>query len=126
MDKETENLLERLGAATAAEHDFEKTKLKVTLRQIMSIDNLSETIERFGHQLVSSKQRDDMTDYEKVKALLTDFGVGFEDRQPCTDTGGCPHIICREGDAKVAGHTMFFIDFEFDKNGKFLKVGAWE
>ena len=59
MDKEMENLLGRLGTATAAEHDFEKLKLKVTLRHILAIDNLSETIENFGNQLVSSNQRGD-------------------------------------------------------------------
>jgi len=44
MDKETENLLERLGTATDREQDFEKLKLKVAVRLMASIDNLADEI----------------------------------------------------------------------------------
>lgn len=59
-----------------------------------------------------------MTDKEKLIALLTEFGVEIEIRSD--------HIICRDGAAKVEGYCMFFTDFEFDANGKFVKMGAWE
>ena len=44
MDKETENLLERLGTATDREQDFEKLKLKVAVSLMDSIDNLADKI----------------------------------------------------------------------------------
>lgn len=58
MDKGIEGLLVKLEAATAAEQDFEKTKLKVQLRHIMAIDNLTESIENLNNQLISSYQGD--------------------------------------------------------------------
>ncbi len=63
-----------------------------------------------------------MSDYEKLKELLTSFGVGFtekthEDRLL---------INCAYGSAKVTGYIDFLTSFEFDQSGKFIEVGAWE
>ena len=66
-----------------------------------------------------------MTDREKLIALLAEFGVGFEQ-------GGVPgirgnnNVICREGRAKIDGYSMFCTIFEFDEQGQFIKMGAWE
>lgn len=60
-----------------------------------------------------------MTDKDKLKALLTVFGVGFTEN-------GDGDITCEHGDDKVGGYVCFYVDFEFDKNGKFVTMGAWE
>lgn len=59
-----------------------------------------------------------MNDKEKLKALLTEFGVGF--------TEDDASITCEEGDAKVGGYIGFGTTFEFDTEGKFIRMGAWE
>ena len=65
------------------------------------------------------------TDKEKLMALLTEFEIGFEQ-------GGVPgmrgnnNVICREGQAKINGYSMFCTVFEFDKDGRFIQMGAWE
>jgi hypothetical protein len=61
-----------------------------------------------------------MTDYEKVKSLLTELGIGFdEDIQRNT-------ITLSEGNNKVEGHPGFYVDFNFYTDGQFIKVGIWE
>lgn len=65
-----------------------------------------------------------MTDFEKLKGLLTSFGVEFtveyyEDKKGAT-------IICNQGGRKVSGYNQFFTDFEFDSKGTFIQMGAWE
>lgn len=64
-----------------------------------------------------------MSDLEKLKALLTEFGVGFE---CCVSSTGFPYISCCEGSAKVSGYHLFRTEFDFDKDGKFVEMGAWE
>jgi len=59
-----------------------------------------------------------MTDREKLVALLTAFGVGFEEKKNA--------IVCREGCAKIDGYSQFVTLFEFDDAGAFVKMGAWE
>lgn len=61
-----------------------------------------------------------MPDKEKLRRLLTDFGVEFEEH-PISNS-----ITCREGREKIDGYSMFFTDFEFDDDNKFVKMGAWE
>lgn len=58
------------------------------------------------------------TDKEKLIELLTEFGVGFELEEN--------DILCREGRNKIDGYMMFVTSFDFDENGKFIKMGAWE
>ena len=62
-----------------------------------------------------------MTDYEKLKALLTEFGVGF------TEDAAAPLAIsCMHGDDLIGGYPCFFTIFEFSEDGKFERMGAWE
>lgn len=64
-----------------------------------------------------------MTDLEKLKALLTDFGVEFE----CdTDCKRQTFITCREGAKKVDGYGNFYTSFIFNEDGTFNYMGAWE
>jgi hypothetical protein len=58
------------------------------------------------------------TDRERLVELLTDFGVGFEE--------GMWEITCSEGNAKIDGYPFYFTCFEFDMDGKFVEMGAWE
>lgn len=59
-----------------------------------------------------------MTDKEKLESLLAEFGVGFEQENN--------EIICREGRTMVAGYCMFFTLFDFNEDGSFKEMGAWE
>ena len=70
-----------------------------------------------------------MTDREKLIALFTELGIGFEyeeqtDWYKSTESRGS--LVCLEGRAKIDGYGMFFADFQFDENGKFIKMGVWE
>ena len=58
------------------------------------------------------------TDKEKLKDLLTEFGVEFEERHE--------DITCHEGDVKVDGYSCFYTTFTFDEKGAFVKMGAYE
>lgn len=60
------------------------------------------------------------TDRERLIELFTDFGVGFEIRE--ADNG----IRCMYGNDKIEGYTFFFTIFEFDADGKFVSMGAYE
>ncbi len=59
-----------------------------------------------------------MTDKEKLEGLLTEFGIEFE------KVNG--EILCREGCAKITGYCMFFTLFDFNEDGSFKEMGAWE
>ena len=63
-----------------------------------------------------------MTDYERLKQLLTDFGVGFEEMQ----IEKAKMIDCKEGREKIIGYTLFYTLFEFNEDGVFMRMGAWE
>lgn len=65
-----------------------------------------------------------MKDYEKTKAMLVDFGVGFTEGEFSDE--GLLYIKCEHGDKKVGGYSGFYTVFEFDKDGNFLKIGAFE
>lgn len=62
------------------------------------------------------------TDLERLKELLNDFGVEFSYFEDETKI----LISCRQGDIKVGGYSSFFTEFDFDKNGKFIEMGAYE
>lgn len=68
---------------------------------------------------------ENVKDIDKLKALLTEFSVGFEIERgdTVTDITG---IICRQGAAKVGGYDHFLTSFDFDKDGNFLTMGAFE
>jgi hypothetical protein len=64
-----------------------------------------------------------MTDIEKLRGLLSDFGVEFEER----DEDFYRYVTCTEGGHKVDGYSMFYTEFQFDKDtGRFIGMGAWE
>ena len=64
-----------------------------------------------------------MTDIEKMKALLTDFGVEFE---CATDSKQQTFITCYEGAKKVRGYGSFYTSFISNEDGTFNYIGAWE
>ncbi len=62
------------------------------------------------------------TDKEKLEELLTEFGVGFN-QEPSKHRFV---ISCEAGNNKIGGYCGFYTDFEFDLNGKFVSMGAYE
>lgn len=58
------------------------------------------------------------TDKEKLTALFDELSIGYtvEDKD----------IVCMEGDANIDGYGNFYTRFEFDDEGKFIQMGAWE
>ena len=58
------------------------------------------------------------TDNEKLKELLTEFGVGFEEIGI--------DIVCDSGVAKVKGYSGFSTWFNFNEKGDFIEMGAYE
>jgi len=76
-----------------------------------------------------------MAQFEKLVALLTEFGVGFEiedasgkmseewrSRHPAVDR----FIVCTEGADKIEGYCGFFAQFAFDANGQFIVLDVLE
>lgn len=59
-----------------------------------------------------------MTDKEKLLKLLTEFGVGYEDKGP--------EVVCESGSGKVIGYAGFYTVFHFDGQGRFTNMGAFE
>lgn len=65
-----------------------------------------------------------MTDLEKLKALLTEWGVNFSQH---SDSSGIEVMVAQEtGGPKVGGYNCFFTTFDFDNDGTFKTMGAWE
>lgn len=65
-----------------------------------------------------------MTDYDKVKQLLEELGVGF-DEFPVEN--GKQFIELNTSDCKrVDGYPGFVTNFEFTAAGDFVVVGIWE
>ena len=78
-----------------------------------------------------------VTDYEKLKNLFTEFGLGFEELSGHAVSGaisdlndsntGNKAIACTMGEhLKVGGYTGFSSEFVFDKDGKFIQLNCWE
>ena len=61
-----------------------------------------------------------MTDKEKLCNLLTEFGVGWREIKEGVKCGGYHKY------EKITGYYGFYTLFEFDDDGKFLQMGAWE
>lgn len=69
-----------------------------------------------------------MTDLEKLKALLTEFGVPFT-VETCREHDEAETQVWVTSDSdheKITGYMGFFTTYEFDLSGKFLRMGAWE
>jgi hypothetical protein len=66
------------------------------------------------------------TDLDRWKLFLADFGIEY--REEHGDQPGDPVMrLCMEkGMRKVAGYSGFVTDIEFDADGKFIQLGAWE
>lgn len=75
--------------------------------------------------------------YEKLKSLFTEFGLGFdENRTPFTNADdmsfstlkdGEKSIFCKEGKHnKVDGYNGFSSEFVFDKDGNFIQLNCLE
>jgi hypothetical protein len=70
-----------------------------------------------------------MTDKEKLTNLLTEFGVEFKienEDDSIEKLKEYQFIECHEGSEKVNGYYGFLTGFVFDKDGKFVEMGAWE
>jgi hypothetical protein len=69
-----------------------------------------------------------LNDYEKVKQLFSELNIGWltevPDRIPVNDNN--KRLILYSGKEKIDGYCDFFSEFEFDSDGKFIKVGIWE
>lgn len=60
-----------------------------------------------------------MKDIDKLTALLDEFGVGWEFADD-------ERIVCCEGLEKITGYNGFYTTFDFDVDGKFICMGAYE
>lgn len=78
-----------------------------------------------------------VTDLDKLKALLDEWGVPYLDRLPDDGSQGRGIIVGDLGYAggggaeiapseKVTGYGGFYTAFEFSEDGSFLRMGAWE
>ena len=67
-----------------------------------------------------------MTDLEKLKALLDEFGVGYSCQQGTRDFATGHSLSCDQGNAKVDGYYGFCTEFEFCADGRFVRMGAFE
>ena len=63
-----------------------------------------------------------MTDLDKLKGLLSEFGVGYSSIQE----GNVDSIVCTAGAKRVDGHIDFYAEYEFTSEGAFINMGVWE
>lgn len=61
-----------------------------------------------------------MTDKEKLCELLTSFGVEWREKPEGIKCGGYHHY------AGICGYSCFYTLFEFNEDGSFHLMGAWE
>jgi len=67
-----------------------------------------------------------MTDFDKVKALLDELGVGYDEENRDERNPYERGLVCERGMRKVEGYVGFHTSFVFDKDGKFKEMGAYE
>lgn len=60
-----------------------------------------------------------LTDKEKVMALFTELGIGFEQEKTSNN------LVCTEGNRRIGGYRGFETYFEFDDDGKFTQMTNW-
>lgn len=70
------------------------------------------------------------TDIDKLKKLLDEFGVPYKVYKDSkkSDGGMFDDLVIEQNSIsnKVDGYTGFYISFEFEKSGDFIRCGAWE
>ena len=65
-----------------------------------------------------------MTDYERTREFMESLDIGYTED---VDTVGQKiHILLQEGNKNISGYANFCTWFDFDLEGKFIQVGAWE
>jgi hypothetical protein len=69
-----------------------------------------------------------VTDLEKLTTLLGEWGVPFTVEPPRKDAAQVIEVrnFAFDDHPKVTGYSEFFTIFEFDAEGTFLRMGAWE
>lgn len=63
----------------------------------------------------------DLTDKQRLLALLKDFGV-----TPTSPSDDDSIVGLERGVGEVRGYPFFVCNFTFDDTGKFMYVGVWE
>ena len=58
------------------------------------------------------------TDRQKLKDLLDEWDVEYSEKDG--------EVWCEEGKRGVGGYCAFLTAFDFNEDGKFLKMGAYE
>lgn len=73
-----------------------------------------------------------MKSIDDVTKFLDALGVGYT-VEPSNAKGSATRVRCGVGaygsdtqHAKVGGYTGFYTAFEFDVDGTFIEIGAWE
>lgn len=72
-----------------------------------------------------------MTDRDKLLALLGEWDVPWQQDDPLPDNDAVVLItvggwgLKRDSD-KITGYGGFYTTFEFDADGMFVRMGAWE
>ena len=67
-----------------------------------------------------------MTDQEKLKALLSSFGIPFDEVEQQKPGWGSLITIRVASELPVVGRKGFHSEFAFTPDGKFNVVGIWE
>lgn len=57
-----------------------------------------------------------------LKQLFDEFGIGYKQQIPYQFVADPNTVTCTEGDTKVEGYCGFFTLFQFDDDGKFVKM----
>lgn len=67
-----------------------------------------------------------MTDIDKFKNLFTEMGIGFFTEKQVKPNPTIEYIFCIYGKEKIQGNHWCSSYFEFDLEGKFISMGAYE
>jgi hypothetical protein len=77
-----------------------------------------------------------MTDFERTKQFLYSLGIYYEIYDNSISFGNEIHpkhlnddfdaLEDYQRNSNIKGYNRFYTSFQFDENGKFLTVGAWE
>jgi len=71
-----------------------------------------------------------VTDQDKLKALLGEWGVPYSEEDDAGDMPGKAVTVGGWGavadSPKIDGYSGFYTRFEFEEDGSFRLMGAWE